>query len=214
LAASHPIDNRVFLSNRGIAYIAPLYLVDGDEDQENISPDFREYLALFYDYHWTPEEIIGYIYAVLYAPTYRARYAEFLRTDFPRIPFPGSIGEFEALSELGWALIQAHLLQEVPRRSLAAYVGRGDHHVDAVRYAPADEVIWINKTQCFKPVPQPVWDFQIGGYQVLDKYLKSRKERVLSLDEIDHIALVADSLAFTIDQMVKIDAAYRSAFPE
>ena len=63
-------------------------------------------------------------------------------------------------------------------------------------------------------MPQNVWDFHIGGYQVLDKYLKSRKGRVLSLDEINHIAAVADSLAFTIDQMAAIDAAYRAAFPD
>ena len=72
----------------------------------------------------------------------------------------------------------------------------------------------INKTQYSKPMPQVVWDFHIGGYQVLDKYLKSRKGRVLSLDEINHIGAVADSLAFTVDQMAAIDAAYKAAFPE
>jgi hypothetical protein len=63
-------------------------------------------------------------------------------------------------------------------------------------------------------VPQAVWDFHIGGYQVLDKYLKSRKGRVLTLDEINHVGAVADSLAFTIDQMALIDEAYREAFPD
>jgi hypothetical protein len=106
------------------------------------------------------------------------------------------------------------LLHELPRRGLAAYHGQGDHGVEAVRYSPAEQAVAINKTQLFRPVPQTVWDFHIGGYQVLDKYLKSRKGRVLSLDEIDHVAMVADSLAFTIDQMVRIDVSYRSAFPE
>jgi hypothetical protein len=64
------------------------------------------------------------------------------------------------------------------------------------------------------PVPQAVWDFHIGGYQVLDKYLKSRKGRALSLDEINHVSAVADALAFTIEQMEKIDEAYNAAFPE
>jgi hypothetical protein len=72
----------------------------------------------------------------------------------------------------------------------------------------------INKTQFFKPVPQDVWDFHIGGYQVLDKYLKSRKGRALSLDEINHVSAIADCLAFTIEQMAKIDDAYRAAFAE
>jgi hypothetical protein len=73
------------------------------------------------------------------------------------------------------------------------------------------QAVAINKTQSFKPMPEDVWNFHIGGYQVLDKYLKSRKGRKLTLDEIDHVAAVADSLAFTIEQMAKIDKAYRAA---
>jgi hypothetical protein len=81
-------------------------------------------------------------------------------------------------------------------------------------YSPEEQAISINKTQFFKPVPQAVWEFHIGGYQVLDKYLKSRKGRVLSLDEINHVGAIADSLAFTIEQMAKIDEAYKAAFVE
>ena len=80
--------------------------------------------------------------------------------------------------------------------------------------APVDQSIAINKTQFFKPVPQVVWEFHIGGYQVLDKYLKSRKGRVLSLDEINYVGAIADSLVFTIEQMARIDEAYRAAFGE
>jgi predicted helicase len=181
---------------------------------ENFSPNFRAFLDTRYEHHYTPEEILGYIYAVLHAPTYRTRYVEFLRIDFPRVPFPESADDIENLSGLGWALIQAHLLRELPRRGLAVYHGRGDHNVEAVRYAPAEQAIAINKTQSFKPVPQAVWDFHIGGYQVLNKYLKSRKGRALSLDEIDHVGAVADSLAFTIAQMARIDEAYKAAFPD
>ena len=103
---------------------------------------------------------------------------------------------------------------EVPGRSLAAYHGKGDHEVEFVRYSTEDQSIAINKTQSFRPVPQAVWDFHIGGYQVLDKYLKSRKGRTLSLDEINHVSTVADALAFTIDQMERIDEAYLAAFPD
>jgi len=109
--------------------------------------------------------------------------------------------------------VQAHLLHELPRHGLAAYHGKGDHTVEAVRYSPEEQAVAINKTQCFKPVPQAVWDFHIGGYQVLDKYLKSRKGRALSLDEINHVSAITDSLAFTIEQMARIDEAYRAAFP-
>ncbi len=110
--------------------------------------------------------------------------------------------------------MQAHLLREVLRKRLAAYQGKGDHTVEAVRYWPQEQTISINKTQGFKPVPQAVWDFYIGGYQVLDKYLKSRKGRVLSLDEINQVGAIADSLAFTIEQMAKIGKAYQTTFAE
>ena len=201
-----------YVSNRTseIGYYFPLR-VSGNE---NFSPDFRAFIDAHYEHHYTPEAILGYIYAVLHAPTYRTRYAEFLRIDFPRIPFPEKADDFDKLSELGQDLVQAHLLREVPRKGLAAYHGKGDHEVEAVRYSPEEQAIWINKTQCFRPVPQAVWDFHIGGYRVLDRYLKSRKGRKLSLDEINHVAAIADSLAFTIEQMVKIDEAYRAAFPQ
>lgn len=181
---------------------------------ENIGPAFRTWLDEKYDYHYTAEEILGYIYAVLHAPAYRTRYAEFLRIDFPRIPFPETAEDFERLSVRGWALVQAHLLRELPRRGLAAYRGKGDHTVEAVGYSAEQQAITINKTQFFKPVPQAVWEFHIGGYQVLDKYLKSRKGRALSLDEINHVSAIADSLAFTVEQMARIDEAYRAAFPD
>ncbi|MEX1205040.1 MAG: type ISP restriction/modification enzyme [Dongiaceae bacterium] len=187
---------------------------NGDTGPENLASDFRAFLDARYEHHYTPEEILGYIYAVLHAPAYRARYAEFLRIDFPRVPFPEAADDFEALSGLGWALVQAHLMRELPRGGLAVYHGKGDHTVETVRYSPQEQAVWINKTQCFEPVPQAVWEFHIGGYQVLDKYLKSRKGRMLSLDEINHFGAVADSLAFTIDRMAAIDAAYRAAFPE
>ena len=83
-----------------------------------------------------------------------------------------------------------------------------------MRWSPEDERISINKTQSFAPVPEPVWNFHIGGYQVIDKYLKSRKGRTLSLDEINHVGRIADALAFTIEQMAKIDAVYQQAFSD
>ncbi len=106
------------------------------------------------------------------------------------------------------------LLRDLPRNKLAQYHGKGDNTVEAVRYSAEEQFIAINKVQSFKPVPEDVWNFHIGGYQVLDKYLKSRKGRKLSLDKIDHVAAVANSLAFTIAQMAKIDSAYNKAFAE
>ena len=195
--------------------VFPLWQFSPDDArQENLSSDFRAFLDARYEHHYTPEEILGYVYAILHASIYCTRYAEFLRIDFPRVTFPVAADEFETLSGLGWALLQAHLLRGMPRRGLAKYQGRGDHRVEIVRYASVDEAIAINATQSFKPVPQAVWDFRVGGYRVLDQYLKSRMTRVVSLQEIDHVAAIADSLAFTIEQLTRIDETYRATFPD
>lgn len=198
-------------------YVFPAWTYANDTQAENLSPAFRDYIDARYGEHYDPEQILGYIYAVLHAPTYRTRYAEFLRIDFPRIPFAETSEQFEALSALGWDLIQTHLLKTVPRSSprLGDYVGKGDHTVEAVIYSPDEATVWINPkgTQGFANVPQAVWDFHIGGYQVIDKYLKSRKGRTLNLDEQTHVGHIAESLNFTIAQMAKIDAAYVKAFP-
>lgn len=133
------------------------------------------------------------------------RYAEFLRIDFPRVPFPEKKADFDALSALGWDLVQTHLLKKLQPLKLAKLEGKGTDTVDAVRYSPQEQTVWFNATQGFKPVPQDVWEFHIGGYQVLEKYLKSRKGR-----DGD----IACSLAFTIAQMAKIDTAYKAAFTD
>ena len=195
-------------------YVFPIRTYrNGTDTVENLSLDFRASIEERFEHHYDPEEIFGYIYAVLYAPIYRSRYAEFLRIDFPRIPLPERSAHFEALSKLGWELVQVHLLREATDFKLAVYHGKGGHEVEAVRYSEIEQAIWINKDQCFKPVPRNVWEFHIGGYQVLEKYLKSRKGRKLSLAEIDHVAVIAGALAFTIEQMARIDNAYRTAFP-
>lgn len=209
--------NDCVVSNRSreANQVFPLWRYESDRSrQENFSVSFRTFLDARYEHHYTPEETLGYIYAVLSSRYYCDRYAELLRIDFPRIPFPRKPSDFEALSDLGWSLVQAHLLRDFPRRGLAGYHGKGDHAVEAVRYLAQEQSVHINKTQYFKPVPLEVWEFHIGGYQVLDKYMKSRKGRKLSLDEINHVSAIADSLAFTIDKMAEIDSAYRAAFPE
>ncbi len=194
-------------------YVFPLWLFQEDEGiVENLAVDFRTLLDGSFDCHYSTEEVFGFVYAVLHAPEYRQRYADLLRTDFPRLPLPADAKHFDWLSRLGLTLVRTHLLQELRRRGLAQYRGQGNHRIEALRYSVKEEAIHINEAQYFEPVPQAVWEFQVGGYQVLDKYLKSRKGRTLTLDEIGHVAKVADSLAFTIEQMAAIDAAYKSAF--
>jgi len=194
------------------AYLYPINLRDGIE---NINPDFRETIDEKYSFHYSPEEIAGYIYAILYSMVYRNRFGSFLRISFPRIPLAKTREEFEALSSLGWALVRSHLFILVPNsgKRLGDYFGKGNHVVDGMRYSPDESIIWINKTQGFGNVPQHLWEFHIGGYQVLEKYLKSRKGRALSLDEQTHLGEVCEALNFTVAQMALIDEAYIAAFP-
>jgi predicted helicase len=213
LIFDRPISHHA-VSSKEVNFIFPLFLYQDETRQENISAEFRSFLDERYAHHYAPEEILAYIYSVLYSPTYRNRYADFLRIDFPRIPFADSREDFDALSLLGWELIEAHLLRNVPSRGLGKFTGKGDREVVAVTYGEVEQKVHINKDQSFGPVPEDVWRFTIGGYQVLDKYLKSRKGRSLCLDEIKHVAKVADCLSFTIDQMKRIDEAWCRAFPE
>ncbi|HXI87630.1 MAG TPA: type ISP restriction/modification enzyme [Parvularculaceae bacterium] len=200
-------------SNNG--FLFPLYLYnENGQKSENLSANFRAFIDARCEHHYTPEEILGHIYAVLHAPIYREKYAEFLRIDFPRVPFPEDSADFETLSALGWDLMQKHLLRDIPGLGLGKYRGKGDNAVAKPRYSEAEQAIYVNEAQKFAPVPLEVWNFHIGGYQVLAKYLKDRKGRTLTLDEINNVENVANVLAFTIEQMGKIDEAYRAAFPD
>ncbi len=204
------------LYRRGGVNCFPLYLYPSDNAKriENIAPDFRNWIDEKYQHHFNPEAIMAYIYAILHAPTYRQKYAEFLRIDFPHVAFPEAQEQFELLAELGQELMEAHLMRNRPQLGLGAYNGKGSHEVEKVRFVEEKAQLYINKTQYFAPVPKDVWQFHIGGYQVLDKYLKSRKGRTLSLDEINNISNICNILAFTIKQMQKIDDAYNKAFGE
>jgi hypothetical protein len=179
-----------------------------NERRENFAPKFRAFIDLKYGNHYEPEAILGYIYAVLHSPTYRRRYAEFLKIDFPRIPFVDDRQLFEKLAGLGWALVQAHLLKDIPA-SPQVEINKGSDLVEKPSYNPKEQRLYLNPQQYFAPVPEDVWNFHIGGYQVLDKYLKSRKGRQLSLDEIENVMNVVKVLRFTIDQMQEIDETWK-----
>jgi type I restriction-modification system DNA methylase subunit len=161
----------------------------------------------------TPEAIMGYIYAALHSPTYRQKYKDFLKTDFPRIPFCEDFGVFEQMSALGWQLINAHLMKSEDLKQkyplLGTYTTKGSNEVSKVFYADNLERLYINDTQYFDAIPEPVYQFHIGGYQVLNKYLKDRKTRVLNLDEINNVESIARILAFTMDTMREIDMVSR-----
>lgn len=181
----------------------PLYLFD-EEKHENFSLKFRAYMDSLYEKIYTAEQIVGYIYAILHSPTYKSKYSEFLISDFPRIPFTPDKNTFEELSDLGGQLIQAHLLKhpDLLDHSKIDLKGKSDEVVEKPEWKSGK--LFINKTQWFEPVTKEVYDFYIGGYQVLDKYLKDRKGRNIS-NEIYHLCFVIQSLQFTIEQMKIID---------
>ena len=209
IVANAIVDTRMTLSNRGGAYIFPLYRYDevgGDVRRENFNPEFRRWIDDRYGVQHSPEKILGCIYAILHSPKYREQYAEFLRMDFPRIPFPKENGGFLRLAEIGEELIAAHLLKTKFGEG-AELCGDGvSHLVEQVRYSKANGGrLYFNKDEYFSPIPPEVFDFQIGGYKPLDKFLKSRKGRKLSGEECQTMENAARAISFTILAQKKID---------
>ena len=174
---------------------------------ENFKSEFRKFIDEKYEKHFSPEQILGYIYAILHSETYRTKYSEFLKSDFPRILFTDSEQTFEKVSDFGFELIQKHLLKEIPNdknyKQLGIYNGEGDNVVLKPEFV--NNKLYINKTQYFETVPENVYNFKIGGYQVLVKYIKDRKNRTLTHNEIDNIENIVKVLTFTIKQKELID---------
>jgi len=153
-----------------------------------------------------PEDIFHYTYAVFHCPTYRSRYAEFLKIDFPRLPLTSDARLFGRLCGLGAELVGLHLLEAVPPPGVN-FPARGGNTVEKVRYVDTQRRVYINDEQYFQPVAAEVWGFHVGGYQVCQKWLKDRKGRKLSYDDITHYRKVATALGETIRLMGEIDAA-------
>ncbi len=153
-----------------------------------------------------PEDILYYAYAVLHSPAYRNRYAPFLKIDFPRLPFTGQLKLFRALTQIGCQLVSLHLL-ESPKLDhvLTKFIGTSKRAVEKIAYA--NQTVWIDKacTCGFRGVPEAVWDFHIGGYQVCEKWLKDRKGQVLLNADVEHYHRIVVSLAETILLMAEID---------
>ena len=161
-----------------------------------------------------PEDVFHYIYAVFHSPTYRERYNQFLRADFPRVPPPGSVALFRELVGLGRRLVAAHLLRsDAVSNSPASFPVPGDNVVAAgyPKYVPADDDryagrVYINRSQYFAGIAPEVWEFRIGGYQPMDKWLKDRRRRALSpYEDLEHYRRMAAAIAQTLELMLQID---------
>lgn len=216
------------LSLKETNYLFPLYLYHAGTDQEqasllapqaksvaarepNISPKCYELLERAYKKQPAPEEIFFYIYAVLYAPTYRERYQEFLKIDFPRVPFTGDYKLFQKLAELGKELVDLHLLKSPELDTpIAKFHGEGGAVVGKRRYDATTKRVYINNTQYFEGIELEIQEYMIGGYQVLDKWLKDRKDRRLSAEDIKHYCCIATALTKTIEIQKEVDKLYPS----
>lgn len=153
-----------------------------------------------------PDEVkvFDYIYGMLHCPAYRARYAEFLKIDFPRVPFPASPESFRAISEQGEALRRLHLMEDAAIGATPyPFQGDGDSVVDKPRHENGQ--VWINADQYFDGVPAIAWEFHIGGYQPAQKWLKDRRGRALTYDDIRHYQRIIKILTETDRIMREIE---------
>jgi len=225
LVADGMVDLRITTSNKGTGYLFPLYLypdaeqirLDGEAARKpNLNAGIVQQIAGQLGLRFVaeksddadtfaPVDILDYIYAALHSPAYRNKFREFLKIDFPRVPYPRDREHFRALAKLGAELRALHLMTSSKLEKVkTSYPHIGDNTVTAV--VRENQNVWINKTQCFVRVPQTAWDFYIGGYQPAKKYLKDRKGRTLTWDEIHHYQKIIAALVETAKAMDKIDA--------
>jgi predicted helicase len=165
----------------------------------NLTPKLLEALTLAFKKDSGPEQIFYYIYAILYSNTYRKKYAEFLKTDFPRVPFTKDYKLFNTLAEKGEELVDLHLLKSRKLvKPIARCEGSGNLRVDKITYDQLKARVHINPDKWFDGVSPEVWEYQIGGYQVSEKWLKDRKGRELFSEEVAHYSRVVTAIAETI----------------
>ncbi len=237
--SKEPVDANMF--RRGGVNVFPLYLypkqktlLDTDEPstapggrRPNLSPAFIAALSEKLNmrfvvdgkgdlvHEFGPEDVFDYMYAVFHAPTYRARYAEFLKIDFPRLPLTSDADLFRALRSLGQRLVALHLMEAFSKSVMPGFPVKGNGMVEKVEYQEPSNAngqtdgehgrVYINKTQYFSGVPADVWAFHVGGYQVCHKWLKDRKGRALTYADIQHYQRIVGTLAETITLMEQVD---------
>jgi predicted helicase len=211
---------------QGGDYISPLYLYPIDKGQQTIDQSIErtpnlnteivnqiaDKLGLTFTNEkeitngtFAPIDILDYIYAVLHSPTYREKYKEFLKIDFPRVPYPKDQDSFWKLVKLGGEIRQIHLLESpLVEKPISKYPMTGTNIVGKLKYENGK--VFINETQYFEGVPEVAWNFYIGGYQPAQKWLKDRKDRELQIDDIRHYLKIIVALFETDRLMKEIDS--------
>ena len=177
-----------------------------ESKMENFAPDFRKKIDSLYQEHFSPEVILGYIYAILFHRVYREKYIDFLKIDFPKIPFVKDKEIFLSLSSLGSKLIALHLLKSDELDSSVGeplYADVKNPIIEQSKYIHGD--IFVNSSLHFKNVDPKVWEYKIGGYQVLDKYLKSHKGEKIDYEHFQKIIAILYKSLETEEQISRID---------
>ncbi len=183
-------------------YVNPLY--HNPNYTENFTPEFRSFIDKHYNHAFWPLEVLGYIYALLYSPNYRKRYEEFLKADYPKILFTNNKDLFRALSLLGIELIGLHVLNKESlnhsfNKLKDATIGESyytpsdkETHdrnpiIKNLSYNEPEQRLYINHSAYFRGVSEEIYNYMIGGYGVLDKYLKSHKNEPCDFDHVSNI---------------------------
>ena len=194
-----------FVSNKTseIGTVIPLYLYENDEKISNLDQEIVKGIEAVAG-KTIPEDILDYVYAYLHSPKYRHEFAEFLKTDFPRVPYPEKKEMFWKLVELGSHLRELHLLTHTSiQNRITTFPESGTDIVVKTSYK--NNRVYINDTQYWDGVPKEVWEFYVGGYQPAQKYLKDRKDKKLTTAEFENYEKMIVSLNETIKVMGEID---------
>ncbi|WRA43432.1 N-6 DNA methylase [Helicobacter pylori] len=205
--SSHINDQGLSSGGNGAGVNYPLYRFRDPNYTENFTPEFRSFIDKHYNHPFEPLEVLGYIYALLYSPNYRKRYEDFLKADYPKILFTKNKDLFRALSLLGIELIGLHVLNKESLnysfdKLKDATIGESyykeshDRIIKKPSHNEPEQRLYINHSAYFSGVSQEIHDYRIGGYVVLDKYLKSHKNETC---DFDHVSNIIKVIACTIE---------------
>ena len=192
-------------------YIAPLYLYDINGKTPNFTPEFLAYKEkhkILKDK--SEEQILAFIYANLYNPKYRSKYLEYLKIGFPKVSFEVSVKEFERFEKLGSELIKLHLMQEIPQDEIDFIFLKESKkpNFKIAKYQEKERFvenkIILNEDLAISPIGAEIWNYTIGGYQVLKQWLKYRKDYVCTKEELEHLLKICKILKKTIEIQGKL----------
>jgi predicted helicase len=218
------ISGATAISSLDINYLFPLYLYQENFGQTERVTNMNEAIVKEFAARIGAEKVnelqlFDYIYAVLHSPAYREKYREFLKIDFPRIPYPDDAEQLIRLVGFGERLRKLHLMENVEAtlavaQNVANFPVAGTNEIENSFTEKSndyrDNKVFINSTQYFDNVPQAAWEFYIGGYQPAQKWLKDRKGRKLDYDDVRHYQKMIAVLCETERVMMEIDSAVPS----